>query len=250
MRFRFPPSKVIPMRAFLITVLTVSGATHAAAATVDSFDDLEFFVGSGANTAAFVVDWRDGLDPLAWGYRFDGPATGEDMLRAVVAADPSFFARIGTAGSFGIPLYGLGYDRDGDGFGIDDGTPFPGGLAVTGIPDGDFLDDDAPADADDSYEEGFFTGFFAYLNGVGEPFDGGTWTVAGTGVSGRTLVDGAYDALVWDPAFLAFTGDGSGAFPDQPVAAAAPSAVVPEPSTLLLAGLGTAGLGLIRRRRR
>ncbi len=55
-------------------------------------DDVTFWTGSGANEAVLVVDFHDGAEPssYAWGFRFDGTTTGEDMLNAVADADPNF----------------------------------------------------------------------------------------------------------------------------------------------------------------
>ena len=42
--------------------------------------------------AALVIDWlgTPELPPLAWGYRWSGNATGVQMFRSVVQADPRF----------------------------------------------------------------------------------------------------------------------------------------------------------------
>ncbi len=54
-----------------------------------TFDDVQYWVGSGSKQALFVVDWNDGVEPeaLAWGYRWDGTATAEDMINEIVNAD-------------------------------------------------------------------------------------------------------------------------------------------------------------------
>jgi hypothetical protein len=59
---------------------------------------VQFWVGSGANTAILVIDFQDGsaTPSYAWGYRFDGSTTGEAMLNAVLAADASLDAVINT----------------------------------------------------------------------------------------------------------------------------------------------------------
>ncbi len=50
-----------------------------------SFSDIQYWVGTGSNQAAFVVQWNDSKipDALVWGFRWDGNATGEDMLKAI-----------------------------------------------------------------------------------------------------------------------------------------------------------------------
>ena len=166
-----------------------------------SFDDIGFWVGSGANAAALVIDWNgpDGSEPvrLAWGFRWDGAATGQDMLTAVINADPRLFGRYASFG-FGDALVGLGYDLDGDGFAISDGTDFgPTGLVFGGTSDGA-----TATDADDFYAEGWNTGFWSYALGVGEPFNGGAWEGAMIGFGDRTLSDGDWDGYRFAPGFV------------------------------------------------
>lgn len=201
--------------------------TTTSAATV-TFEDIQYWVGSGANEAAFVVDWNAGPAPqsLVWGYRWDGAATGEDMLTAIVTADPNLYVKVsGFGGGLGVALFGVGYDRDGDGFGLTDGTVFSDGIANTAASDGE-----TALDSDDSYVEGWFSaGFWSYW--LSE--DGTTWGFSGTGMSGRTLTDGSWDGWSFAPSF------GSSA-PSTPTPA------IPEPATLVLLGVG---MGIAFRRR-
>ena len=93
-----------------------------------TFDEVQFWVGSGANRAALVIDWLENTNEppaLVWGYRWDGAANGRDMLQAVVAADPRLFAKFGNHAEYGAAVFGFGYDANDDGgFEIDDGTTF------------------------------------------------------------------------------------------------------------------------------
>ena len=44
-----------------------------------TFEDIEYWVGSGANRAALVIDWDDNsieTPALAWGFCWDGTAHG------------------------------------------------------------------------------------------------------------------------------------------------------------------------------
>lgn len=56
------------------------------------FDAITFWVGTGSNQAMLVVDFNDSstTECYAWGYRFDGTKTGEEMLNDIAAADTNF----------------------------------------------------------------------------------------------------------------------------------------------------------------
>jgi hypothetical protein len=62
-----------------------------------TFDDIVYWIGNGANKAMFVVDWNDGLamESLAWGYQWDGIASGEEMIAAIAQADDRLTVEIG-----------------------------------------------------------------------------------------------------------------------------------------------------------
>jgi len=181
-----------------------------------SFEDITYWIGSGTNRAAFVIDWvDDDAQPaaLGWGYRWDGTATGAQMLRSIVADDPRLFAKLGGTMANPIAVYGLGYDTDGDGtFGIDDGTSFDSqGFAFT-TP----ADSAISIDEDDYYAEGWFTGFWHYGVAGSNPYAAGSWSDTGAGMASRTLADGTWDSWVFSPSFD-FT-----AFAENPVAAPPP----------------------------
>ena len=61
-----------------------------------TFDDVQYWVGEGENRALLVVDWNDTVSPesLAWGYRFDGEVTGEQILSDISFADSRFIANM------------------------------------------------------------------------------------------------------------------------------------------------------------
>lgn len=190
---------------------------HSAAGPVASFDDIEFWVGAGSNRAAVAIDWDKNsttTPALVWGFRWDGTATGQTMLSAIVAADPRLFVKSEGHGALGSAIYGLGYD-DGDGeFAVDDETTFDEfGFASSAGP----ADSAAALDADDLYREGWFLGYWHYGRAVGNPYDGGSWSPATTGMTGRTLSDGDWDSWVYTESFAATP------FAVNPVAAEPPS---------------------------
>lgn len=206
-------------------------------ADVLSFNDIAIWAGSGSNEAALVVDWNDGQSPLAWGYRWDGAATGEDMFRAVAAEDDSLFARIQVFG-FGSLLNGIGYDRDDDGFGVS-GTSGAKSFDADGIFEGAEVEFGTKTDADDSYSEANNTTFeyWEYFIGTGNPYAGGSWGPPATGFSGRSLSNGDWDGWYYP----GFSGD------PLAIPGIANAAAVPEPSTVFM--LTFASIGLLLRRR-
>ncbi len=210
-----------------------------------SFDDITYWVGEGSNEAAMVIDWRDGKEPesLAWGYRWDGEATGADMIAAIFGNgaasggpyaggldgdDSRLYVRLQWWDMFGgaYTVSGFGYDLDNDGFGY-----------VPGEWDGE---DGTPEDPDDHYVDGWYSGYWSYWVSDG----GSEWGYSGNGISSRNLSDGSWDG--WS--FSGTAGYGDGSAPITPLAAQA--AVVPIPGAIWLLGSGLMGLIGFRRRMR
>jgi hypothetical protein len=112
-------------------------------------------------------------------------------------------------------LYGVGYDANGNHeFGINDETVFDSlGFAFTDPADLAFA-----TDSGDYYSEGWFTGFWHYGIAENNPYNGGSWSDITSGMSGRTLGDGAWDSWTFSPTlnFASFAGN--------PVAAPSPFA--------------------------
>jgi hypothetical protein len=181
-----------------------------------SFDDIRFWVGTGANRAALAIDWHENqTEPpaLVWGYRWDGTAHGNDILAAVVAADPRLFAKLGGSRDNPNAVYGIGYDANGDGeFSIDDDTIFDAeGFAFTGSADLAMA-----SDAADYYAEGWFTGFWHYGVAPPNPFNGASWSDTAVGMASRELTDGSWDSWTFSPTF------NFASFAENPVAAPPP----------------------------
>lgn len=177
-----------------------------------TFEDIQFWAGTGTNRAGLVIDWKDGKArrSMVWGYRWNGNASGADMLQAVVAADSRLFAHLGQL-SWGTAVFGLGYrSAPGGTFGTLPALSFDAqGLLVE---DGSTNADDArvPANNDDHYLEGWNEGFWAYyLKSLAtEP-----WASASTGPAGRSLVDRAWDGF-------SFAANFASSEPAEPVPAA------------------------------
>jgi hypothetical protein len=182
----------------LTGIFAVAAGSHAAVA---SLDDIEFWVGAGANRAGVAIDW-DGDNAadssLAWGFRWDGAASGADMIRAAIDADPRLFAKLDPSGALGLAIYGVGYDLNGDSaFAIDDGTAFNAeGTAISGP-----ADLAVSVDPGDLYREGWFTGVWNYSTANANPWPTAGWTYSVIGASSRALVDGAWDSWAFTSTF-------------------------------------------------
>ena len=85
------------MSRWTFCALILLSLTGQARAGYIDFSDIKVWVGTGSNQAAFVVDWNNGstTESLAWGYRWEGAATGEDMIRAIAGANVGLYATVG-----------------------------------------------------------------------------------------------------------------------------------------------------------
>lgn len=79
-----------------------------------SFDDIQFWVGSGSNRAALVIEWHDGTQPdaMVWGYKWDGEASGHDMIVAIAKSDPRLVLLTQYTGWMGYTISGIGYSEN------------------------------------------------------------------------------------------------------------------------------------------
>ena len=236
--------KNICITLFAVVLILGMGVSAEAAFT---FDDIDYWIGTGSNKAALVIDWNDDKNPpsLAWGYRWDGTACAADMLMAIAGSgyikdsyndstpneyltgdDSRLYACISDwhwGGTTGYAIFGLGYDVDGDGGGFVSG--YEG--SETGY----------ATDADDHYREGWNDGYWSYwVASDSDPWSSSSWGYSNTGMGGRALSDGDWDGWSFDDDVF---GPHGGA-PSEPVAA------VPEPATMVLLGIG--GLLLHRRK--
>lgn len=202
--------------------------TATASAQMFDFSGIKNWTGTGSNQAAMVIDWHDGKTPvsLAWGFRWNGTATGLDMIHAIDAADPRLAVAYAYGGGF---IFGIYYDLNGNG-----GT-------YTFTSPGD--ETGSASDPGDHFAEGVFTKFWGYDVSTGSPYGGGGgWSESSVGAGDRQLANGSWDgySLSYDETNFSIP------VPGFPTAAAA----VPEPSTPLLAGVALAAAVLARDARR
>jgi hypothetical protein len=104
--------------------LALAGLFIVSKSSAVSFDDVQFWIGSGTNRAALVVEWSapesltNSTVPLpvadktlVWGYRFNGTATGTQMLQAILEADPRLYVVAST--TYGTFVEAIGYNLSG-----------------------------------------------------------------------------------------------------------------------------------------
>lgn len=185
-------------------------AADATASTGIDFSKIQRWAGSGDCQAALAIKWAEGQNEgktLVWGYRWNSSETktGEDLIRAVVKADPALYM-MATNDTWGYYIGGFGYDADGDRYVTlttmtDEIYPRNG---IFDIPSSEF-----PTSASTRYGDGDawntpegynYWGYFTADNAA----DALRYSMIGT--SSRTLTDGCVDA------YLFSTDDGSNVF--------------------------------------
>lgn len=89
-------------------------ATLDSAAQGVDFDLIQHWAGEGEKRAALVVQFNDGKKDVAyvWGYRWNGSASGEDMIRSIARSSHSLTALVQYTGSMGSTLDGVGVSRN------------------------------------------------------------------------------------------------------------------------------------------
>lgn len=222
--------------------------------TVTGLDSLNYW-GTGTNHAGLVISFNDGKtnSTIAWGFAWNGTASVASMLTSLAAADPRLFARIDSATGFGLGIFGLGYDANGNGIFSVTGAENPLGNPTTPVFTAGISDLNtnsttvqapassvgaAPGEIADHYTEGWNdNGFWELFTGGASSVYPTTWTSSMTGATDTNLVNNGWFALSIS------NSDFSSNIPGAAVAA------VPEPdSVALVAGAG--GLLLLWSRRR
>ncbi|MEX1118144.1 MAG: hypothetical protein WEB60_05050 [Terrimicrobiaceae bacterium] len=97
-------------RLLAVIALALSSA-HLHAQVVATFDDIQFWTGTGSNQAGLMIDFQDGeaKQSFVWGFRWDGIATGSQMLTAITAADTNLSIQTGGTVESGFFLIQASY---------------------------------------------------------------------------------------------------------------------------------------------
>ncbi len=163
------------------------------------FSDIQYWVGTGTNEAALVIQWNDNKNPdaLVWGFRWNGTATGEDMLKAIAKADHRFYTLLRQGTQFGTAVGGIGFDLNGINSNAlykngDTMYPLYPSEGIINTSEYDF-DSYTAADTNDHWKSGWTTGYWSYW--VKDPADA-DFGYSGVGASTRQLQNGSWD--VWN----------------------------------------------------
>lgn len=184
---------------------TAQSQLRAAAAPSISFSDIKYWVGTGTNEAAFVVQWNDSKNPdaLVWGFRWNGTATGTDMIKAIAKADQRLFTLLYQGTPQGTAVGGFGFDLDGQnlpGLYYNGNTSAPL-LPVNGIVNTTAYNFDGytAIDTNDHWQSGWATnGYWSYW--IKNPANA-NFGYSGVGASSRVLQNGSWDVWNFNPSF-------------------------------------------------
>lgn len=107
-----------PRKVSAAVAARIQKAAEATTSTGIDFSKIERWAGEGDCKAALAIKWADSQNDgktLVWGYRWKSSEkkTGEDLIRAVVKADPALYM-MATQTSWGFYIGAFGYDADGD----------------------------------------------------------------------------------------------------------------------------------------
>lgn len=150
------------MKKLLLLVALMGFTAMANAFTID---DVKCWAGSGSNRSVLILQWPDSVSKaLAFGYKWDGTATGAEMIEAITTANPRLKYE-GSSSAYGMYITGFKYDTNNNGSFDDDEDLSASGWSVSG--------------------------YWAYY--LGTSLDA-TWTYAPVGCSSRKLTDGSVDA--------------------------------------------------------
>jgi len=218
------------MKKTLLALLLAAPLTSwSSLITVNSFGDIQYWTGTGTNSAALILEFGGPSTPVsvAWGYRWNGSSTAASMLFALagtitvtgtnapspltgsdprLSVDASFFSEYG-----GYFVNTISYDQS--------GLPVPWSQTTRVIEDAYFVDGTYPT--------------LYSLSSAG--LWGGSFAQAQVGMSEISLTNGVWIGFV--------QSDGA----EDPRTFAQPVAAVPEPRTAALLVLGAACALLCRK---
>lgn len=203
-----------PRKVSAAVAARVQKAAEATTSTGIDFSKIKRWAGEGDCQAALAIKWADGQNDgktLVWGYRWKSSEqkTGEDLVRAVVKADPALYM-MATQESWGFYMGAFGYDADGDRYvtlTTMTGEIYPRN-GVFDIPSSEFGTSASSrwGDGDAWDTPSRDTGFWGYYTAE-KASD--ALISSNVGAGGRNLTDGCVDAYVFLPSSSENVYDGN-----------------------------------------
>ena len=191
-----------PRKVNATVAARIQKAAEATTSTGIDFSKIERWAGEGDCKAALAIKWADEQNDgktLVWGYRWKSTETktGEDLIRAVVKADPALYM-MATQTSWGFYIGAFGYDADGDRYVTltnMNGEIYPRN-GMFDIPSSEFETSASTkwGDGDSWNSPSGYTDFWGYYTAE-KASDALVFSNVGT--SGRNLTDGCVDAYVF-----------------------------------------------------
>lgn len=191
-----------PRKVSAAVAARVQKAAEATTSTGIDFSKIKRWAGEGDCQAALAIKWADGQNDgktLVWGYRWKSSEqkTGEDLVRAVVKADPALYM-MATQESWGFYMGAFGYDADGDRYvtlTTMTGEIYPRN-GVFDIPSSEFGTSASTkwTDSDAWNSPSGYTDYWGYYTAE-KASDALIFSNVGAG--GRNLTDGCVDAYVF-----------------------------------------------------
>lgn len=191
-----------PRKVSTALAANIKKAAEATASTGIDFSKIERWTGQGDCQAALAIKWADGQNEgktLVWGYRWNSTETktGEDLIRAVVKADPALYM-MATQASWGFYIGAFGYDADADRnvtLATMTSVLYPRN-GVFDIPSSEFETSASNdwGDGDSWNSPSGYTDYWSYY--VAEKASDALG-YSNVGASGRTLTNGCVDAYVF-----------------------------------------------------
>lgn len=191
-----------PRKVSAAVAARIQKAAEATTSTGIDFSKIERWAGEGDCKAALAIKWADGQNDgktLVWGYRWKSSEqkTGEDLVRAVVKADPALYM-MATQESWGFYMGAFGYDADGDRYvtlTTMTGEIYPRN-GVFDIPSSEFGTSASTkwTDSDAWNSPSGYTDYWGYYTAE-KASDALIFSNVGAG--GRNLTDGCVDAYVF-----------------------------------------------------
>lgn len=191
-----------PRKVNATVAARIQKAAEATTSTGIDFSKIKRWAGEGDCQAALAIKWADGQNDgktLVWGYRWKSSEqkTGEDLVRAVVKADPALYM-MATQESWGFYMGAFGYDADGDRYvtlTTMTGEIYPRN-GVFDIPSSEFGTSASTkwTDSDAWNSPSGYTDYWGYYTAE-KASDALIFSNVGAG--GRNLTDGCVDAYVF-----------------------------------------------------